>query len=319
VSEPAPESRVWNLLRGALAARALAIVAELGVADALAGGPRPLVDLADELGADADILHRLLRALASDGIFAETEPGVFRNTEASDLLRRGGGWEDFAGLFGGVWHRTAGELRATAGEPPFERLFGVDFWAWLARNPEERAAFDRAMEQGWERRVERLAAADWRGDEVVVDVGGGNGSLLLHLLERRPGLKGVVFDLPETNRDEASLAAAGIEFVTGSFFERVPRGDVYVLGSILHDWDDKPATAILKTVAATAPPGARLILLESVLPPGNEPDGVKWLDLLLLALFHGRERNETQWRELLADGGFEPVSVRDGLIEARCR
>lgn len=312
------ESRVWDLLRGALGTRALGIVAELGVADALADGPKPVTELAREVGAESDTLHRLLRALASDGVFAEAEPGVFENTEASEILRKGGGWDDFATLFGGVWHRTAAELDAS-GKPPFPRMFGTDFWTWLAQHPEERAAFDRAMEQGWEGRVERLASAGWRGDEVVVDVGGGNGSTLVELLKRRPGLRGIVLDLPETNRDEAKLARAGIEFVPGDFFDSVPRGDVYVLSTILHDWDDERAAAILRTIRDAAPDGARLLVLESVVPPGNEPDGAKWLDLLMLALFAGRERNEEQWRALLDAGGFEPVRVNDGLIEARCR
>jgi O-methyltransferase domain/Dimerisation domain len=319
VSEPSPEERVWNLLRGALATRALAIAAGLGIADALASGARDASELARETGAEADILARLLRALASDGVFAETEPGVFRNTEASELLRRGNGWGDFAHLFGGVWHRTAGEIGATAGEPPFHRLFGTDFWTWLAQHPDERAAFDRAMEQGWESRVERLASLDWRGDETVVDVGGGNGSLLVQLLRRRPGLHGITFDLRETNRDEPALAHAGIEFVEGDFFDRVPPGDVYILATILHDWDDERAATILRTIRSAAQPDTRLLVLESVVEPGNEPDGAKWLDLLMLGLFNGRERGEEQWRALLAAGGFEPVTVEDGLIEARCR
>jgi hypothetical protein len=267
---------------------------------------------------DPDTLQRLLRALASDGIFAEAEPGVFENTEASEVLRAGGGWDDFAHLFGGAWHRTAGELDAT-GDPPFPRIFGTDFWDWLAQHPEEREAFDRAMEQGWERRVERLAAADWRGDETVVDVGGGNGSLLVQLLRRRPGLRGIVLDLPETNRDEDELAGAGVEFVAGDFFDGVPSGDVYILSTILHDWDDQRAAAILRTIQAAAPRDARLLVVESVVQPGNEPDGAKWLDLLMLALFAGRERSEEQWRALLDAGGFEPIQLRDGLIEARCR
>jgi hypothetical protein len=313
------QSRVWDLLRGALATRALGIVAGLGIADALAEGPRPVAELASETGADPDALHRLLRALASDGVFAETEPGVFENTEASTMLRRGEGWGEFAELFGGVWHRTAGELTAQPGEPAFERLNGLGFWDWLAEHPQERAAFDRAMEQGWESRLERLVSAGWRGDEVVVDVGGGNGSLLVQLLRREPGLRGIVLDLPETNRDEDELARAGIEFVEGSFFEAVPRGDVYVLSTILHDWDDERAAAILRTIRAAAPDDARVVILESVVQPGNEPDGAKWLDLLMLALFHGRERDEQQWRALLDAGGFEPVQIEDGLIEARCR
>jgi hypothetical protein len=309
---------MWDLLRGALATRALGLVAELGIADALADGPRPVAELARENGADPDTLHRLLRALASDGVFAEVEPSVYENTPASALLRRGTGWGDFARLFGGVWHRAASELD-TSGEAVFPRVFGAEFWDWLAQHPTERESFDRAMEQGWESRVERVASVDWRGDEVVVDVGGGNGSLLIQLVKRLPGLKGVVLDLPETNRDEAALAAAGIEFVAGNFFDAVPRGDVYVLSTILHDWDDERAEAILRTVRTSAPVGARLVLLESVIPDGNDPDGAKWLDLLLLALFAGRERNEDQWRSLLEAGGFEPMRIADGLIEARCR
>ena len=317
MTERSPEEILWDLLRGAMTTRALAIVADLGVAHALADGPRPLDGLARDVGADADTLHRLLRALASDGVFAEEAPGVFRNTEASAVLRRGDGWDDFAHFFGGVWYRTIGELDAS-GEARFQRLFGREFWDWLADDPSERAAFDRAMEQGWESRVERLAALDWRGDELVVDVGGGNGSLLRELLKQRPGLRGVVFDLPETNRDEAALGDR-IEFVPGDFFDRVPEGDVYVLSTILHDWDDERAAAILATIGAAAPAGSRLLILESVVAPGNEPDGAKWLDLLMLALFRGRERDETQWRALLGGAGWEPVSLRDGLIEARWR
>jgi hypothetical protein len=318
VSEPSPEARIWDLLRGALATRALGLVADLQVAEALAGGPRPVGDVAREVGADPDILHRIMRALASDGVFAEETPGVFRNTDASDLLRRGDGWGDFAHLFGGVWHRTVGELDATSHEPPFPSMFGTDFWSWLADNPSERAAFDRAMVQGGDGKVERLAALDWRGDETVVDVGGGNGSLLRGLLRRQPGLRGVVFDLPETTRDEAAFGDR-LTFVAGDFFERVPAGDVYVLATILHDWDDDRASAILHTIRAAAPDRARLLVLESVVAPGNDPDGAKWLDLLMLALFDGRERDETQWRTLLAGAGFEPARVEDGLIEARCR
>lgn len=317
MSELTPETRLWNLLRGAIGTRALALVADLRVADALARGPRHVEDLAREVGADADTLHRLLRALASDGVFAEEEPGVFRNTDASELLRRDG-WDDFAHLLGGVWYRALGELDVT-GEATFPRTFGADFWTWLAGQPDERAAFDHAMEQGKERRVERLASVYWRGDETVVDVGGGNGSLLVELLRRHPGLRGIIFDLPETVRDEAALLGDRCTFVAGDFFERVPPGDVHVLCTILHDWDDERAAAILRTIHAAARAGGRLVILDGVVPPGNEPHGAKWLDLLMLALFAGRERDEAQWRALLGAAGFEPVHAEDGLIEARCR
>ena len=317
MTDVTPEARLWDIMRGTLATRSLALVADLRVAEALADGPRPVEDVAREVGADPDTLHRILRALASDGVFAEEEPGVFRNTDVSEVLGRGDGWGDFAHLFGGVWHRTSGELDAS-GDPPFPRTFGADFWTWLAENPSERAAFDRAMGQGNERRVERLAGVDWRGDETVVDVGGGNGSLLLELLQRQPGLRGVVFDLPETTRDEAAFGDR-CTFVAGNFFEDIPPGDVYVLSTILHDWPDESAAAILRTIRASAPADARVLLLEAVLLPGNEEHGAKWLDLLMLALFGGRERDEVQWRALLSGAGFEPAFVEDGLIEARCR
>jgi hypothetical protein len=316
VTEPSPGDLLWSLLRGALGTRALALAAELGVADALAGGPRPVDDVAREVGANPDTLYRLLRALASEGVFAEEEGRrVFRNTAASELLRRDG-WDDFAHLFGGVWYRAVGDLDAATGKPSFPPAFGTDFWRWLAANPDERAAFDRSMVQGWGRRVERLAGLDWRGDETVVDVGGGNGTLLAGLLRRHPGLRGIVFDLPETNVDQAVLGDR-IRFVAGDVFAAVPSGDVYVLSTVLHDWDDDRAAAILRTVRACAPQAARVLVIDAVVPPGNERHGAKWLDLLMLALFGGRERDEAQWRALLADAGLEPVRLGDGLIEAR--
>lgn len=310
------EAAVWDALRGGLVSRALALVADLRVAQALGDGPRAVADLAEQTSTDADTLHRLLRALASDGIFAEESPGVFRNTLASEVLTRDG-WDDFAHLFGGVWLRAIVELDAT-GEPSFPRTFGTDFWSWLAANLPERAAFDRAMAQGWQGRLERLESVEWRGEETVVDVGGGNGSLLLALLDRHPRMRGIVFDLPETVRGEAALGDR-CTFVSGSFFEAVPAGDVFVLSTILHDWDDASALRILQTVRAASGEKARLILLESVVEPGNDPDGAKWLDLLMLALFAGCERTEEQWRKLLLDAGFEPVRFDDGVIEARPR
>jgi hypothetical protein len=312
----APESQLWDALRGAIGTRALSIVADLGVAQALAQGPRSVEDLAPEVDADPDTLHRILRALASDGIFAEEEPGTFRNTVASEQLLHGG-WAAFAHLFGGAFYQAVGGLDAS-GKPAFPGLYDTDFWSWLADHPDERAMFDRAMEQGKEQRVERLDRVEWRGDETVIDVGGGNGSLLAALLQRQPGLSGVVFDLPETVRDEEALGER-ITFVEGSFFESVPEGDAYVLSTILHDWDDGSAAEILRTIHAGGPAGARLLLLEAVVPSGNEPGGGKWLDLLMLALFAGRERNEAQWRTLLDAEGFAVENIEDGLIQARCR
>ena len=309
------EDRLWWVMSGALTAKALALAAELGVADALGERARPVGEVAGEVGADADTLHRLLRALASGGVFAEEEPGVFRNTEVSQLLRLPD-WRAIAHLHGGVWHRAAGELGAS-GQASFPRAFGTDFWSWLAAHPEERAAFDCAMVTGKDESVQRLMEVDWHDGDVVVDVGGGNGALLVELLRRRPGLRGIVFDLPETERDE-SLFGDAIEFVAGSFFDDVPAGDAYVLSQILHNWPDERAAAILRTIRAGAPPHARLLVLDSVVGAGNDPYTTT-LDLLMLALFASRERDEAQWNGLFAAAGWEPTRIDDGLIEAVCR
>lgn len=304
---------VWDALRGGLVTRALGLAVDHGVPRALAGGPRSVDELAAASGADPDVLHRVLRALASDGIFEEVEPRVFAHSEPSRLLLEDG-WEDFAHLFGSSWLEAVAALDASGG-PSFPRVFGEEFWLWLKTQPAERAAFDRAMAQGWQRRLERVESVGWRGDETVVDVGGGNGSFLLALLDRHPAMRGIVFDLPETVRDEAAFGDR-CTFVEGSFFESVPEGDVHLLTTILHDWDDESARRILAAVRASA--GERLLVVDSIIEPGNEAAGAKWLDLLMLALFAGRERTEPQWRKLLASAGWEPARFhKTEVIEAR--
>jgi O-methyltransferase domain len=303
---------LWDFLRGSLMAKALAAVVDAGVPEALANGPQPV----SELSGDPDTLHRLLRALASDGVFREAEPGVFEHTEESRRLL-GPGWSEFAHLFGGVFFEATTELHASTSDSPFEGRFGTGFWEWLAEHPDERAAFDAAMAGERDRAAERIAAREWRDGEVVVDVGGGNGALLAELVQLRPELRGIVLDLPETVRDEAALGDR-IEFVEGSFFDSVPEGDTYVLSGILHDWPDGDAARILQTIRKAAPAHARLLINESVIAPGNEQDGAKWLDLLMLVLAGGRERDEGQWRALLEGAGFRVESLENPIIAA-CR
>ena len=305
-------SDLWDFLRGALMTKALAAVVDAGVPEALADGPRPV----SELRGDEDTLYRLLRALASDGVFHETEPRLFEHTERSRLLLAPG-WSEFAHLFGGVFFEAAADLDAATAEATFPQRFGAGYWEWLARHPDERAVFDAAMAGERGEPAERLAALEWREGEVVVDVGGGNGALLAELTRRRPELRGIVFDLPETVRDEAALGDR-VDFAAGSFFESVPAGDAYLLSGVLHDWGDDDATRILHTIRTAAPAHARLLINESVIRPGNDPDGAKWLDLLMLVLAGGRERSEEQWRALLDAGGFRVESL-DSPIVATCR
>jgi O-methyltransferase domain len=317
VSDRRPEQVLWDFVRGAMMTRALGIVADLRIAQTLADGPRDVDALASSAGVDADSLYRVLRALASDGVFEEREARVFANTAVSDALRDES-WTSFAHLFGDVFYDGIGDLdRAVReGRATFADTLGTDFWSWLREHPDDRRAFDAAMSGGKEQDVGALAELHWRDGEVVVDLGGGDGSLLKELLRHRPDLRGVVFDLPETVRDESSFPA-GLEFVAGSFFESVPRGDTYVTSGILHDWGDDDVARILHTVRTNAPSGARFVAVETVLTDGNEPGGAKWLDLLMLIL-SGRERTEPEWRTLFETSGFTVERVANRLIEARC-
>lgn len=319
MSEPAPEQALWDFLRGAMMTKALGIVADLGIPEALSAGPRPVAALARDTGVDADALYRILRALASDGVFAEEETGVFRATELSELLLRPG-WKAFAHLFADVFYEAVADLdRAVrTGSATFPARYGEEFWPWLGARADERATFDAAMAEGKETSATRLAGVDWGDGDTIVDVGGGNGSLLIGALRDRPNVRGIVFDVPETDRDEDAFPA-NVQFVPGSFFDRVPTGDAYVLSRILHDWDDDRAAAILSSIRTAARPGARLFVVETVLDTGNEANSAKWLDLLMLVLAGGRERTEREWSRLLESAGFEPVAIQDALIEARCR
>jgi hypothetical protein len=307
--------------------KAIGIVADLRVADLLTDGPRRVGELAAAIGADEDALYRFLRALASDGVFTEESPRTFANTPMSELLLsdRTDSWRDISGLFGDLWYRTFvdAEESLRSGEPVFPRQFGSDFWAWLEHHPEEGASFNRAMASGADQGIDRLVELDWREGETVVDVGGGNGAVLVALLRRRPELSGVVFDLPETAREAEELVAeSGLDgrcrVVAGSFFDGVPSGGTYLLSAILHDWDDQHAARILGAIRSSAPPAARVVVRDAVIPPGDEPHGNKWLDLLMLVLIRGRERTEQEWRALLDASGFDVVSISDGLIVARC-
>jgi hypothetical protein len=293
------------------------VVAQLRIADALAHGPKRVDELAGD--ADPDAVHRVLRALASDGVFAEDEPGLFRNTEVSEPLRTdsGQGWHEFALQFGGEWYEAFARFpeAVETAQPTFPKMFGADFETWMREHPDKLEVFNRSMAAGAAGRIEEVGGLEWNG-EIVVDVGGGTGGMLSELLRRHPGLRGVLFDLPEVVAD--AEVPEGCRVVGGSFLEGVPEGDAYVLSRILHGFDDETAELILRNVRAAAHPGARVLLVDAVVPEGNEPHGNKWLDLLMLVLSGGRERTAGEWRGLLERAGLEPVSIEDGLIQARC-
>ncbi len=302
-----------HLLGGFMITQAMGAVARLGIADLVAEQPRTVAQLAEETGVDVGGLTRVVRALASVGVFA-TEDGLVRTTAIGDLLRAGapGSIHALAIAFSSEHYAAWGDAHESirTGEPAFPRLFGSPYFEWLGSHPGEADVFNRAMASATAAKHGVLVGRDWADVETVVDVGGGTGSLLGAILSTQPHLHGVVVDLPHARAGaEATIAAAGLEdrfsFVEASFFEAVPDGaDVYILSQILHDWNDEQARAILRVCRAASRPDSRLLIVDAVLRPGDEPDWAKVIDLHMLVMLGGRERSEEEWRSLLAEGGF---------------
>jgi O-methyltransferase domain len=326
LAERDPEDVLDELLFGFFGTQLLYVVAELGIADLIDGEEASVDELAVRAGAVPDVLYRYLRAFASLGVFEEVEERVFAQTPASLLLRQdaGTGWQEFAVIYGSVYRAFAEALPAAReGKNMFELASGSGWWDWLAARPEASAAFNRAMQAGAQARLATLANFPWHEVATVVDVGGGNGTLIVGLLAQHPHLRGVIFDLPEVaSAATAQVAKAGLgdrcSVEEGSFFERVPDGaDVYVLAKVLHDWDDEAALKILRRVGLAAAVESRLLVLDSVLAADGGSQRTILLDLVMLALVNGRERTTGEWTELLKRGGWLATSVQNGLIEAQ--
>ena len=328
-------ARLRELITQYFSSRALYAAAALDVAGALAGGAKNIDDLASATGTHAPSLYRVLRVLASSGIFAEGDDRRIANTPLSDLLRADvpGSLRDLVLLFGDEtsWRSWEGILHAVrTGEAPFEHLYGEKFFDYLQGHPDTAAMFDRAMASASSTTNAAVVEAyDFSGLGTLVDVAGGVGSALCSILSATPGLRGIVFDLPHVaERARAFIAAQGLadrcEFVGGSFFESVPPGgNAYFMKHILHDWGDEECARILAACRKAMGEKARLLICERIVPEGNEPSSAKLIDLHMLMTNHGgRERTEKEYRALLAAAGFKverviPTRTPWSVIEAK--
>jgi hypothetical protein len=326
-----------QIIMGKWLAQALGVAAKLGVADLLKSGPRPCDELARALHVEPDALHRLLRALASADVFREEEPGRFGLTPAAQLLRSDveGSLRATSQMAAEDWTwRPWGDLVGCVrtGEPAFEPIFGMLPFPYLARHPEAAAVFDEAM-TGWSMHNAQAVASgyDFTGMSRLMDVGGGQGYLLSRILAEHPGLQGLLFETPEVAAGAGPLLAREgvadrVRVVPGDFFESIPAGmaDACILKSVIHDWDDTKATAILAQCRRAVGLGGKVLLAEMVIPTGNAPHPGKLLDLEMLVMVGGRERTEDQFRRLLAGAGIRmtrvvptasPMCVIEGVVE----
>ena len=327
-----PRATLLQMMTGYWVSQALYVAAKLGIADLLADGPVDCEDLAAATNTHAPSLQRVLRALASVGVFTEVSPGSFALTPLAELLRTEtpGSMSALAIMYAEEQYRAWGELlhSVRTGEMAFDHQFGMGYFEYLGQHPEADRVFNEAM-TGW---TQQLVGAvvdtyDFSPFHTVVDVGGGYGALLATILRNNPGTRGILFEQPHViSSAEEELVAAGVAdrctFVGGDFFVEVPAGgDAYVLSQILHDWDDERCVAILGQCRQAMPGHGKLLVVELVLPAGDEPSLGKWLDLHMLVLLGGRERTATEYDALFRAAGFKlarvvPTSPGPSVVEA---
>jgi hypothetical protein len=345
MSATSPHAQLDRMITGYWLSQAVYAAAKFGIADLLKDGPRSVDDLAQKTATNPDALYRLLRALASVGIFCEGPPRKFSLTPLAEPLRSDvpnskralalmSGEEQFQ-----AWSEIAYSIQT--GKKAFDKVFGQPIFDYLSEHHDKARIFDAAMVGIHGRESGAiLNAYDFTGINTVVDVGGGNGSQLVALLQGHPSMRGILFDLPHViERAKPAIAALGLadrcKLVGGSFFDadafsHLPlppgkgRGEgsvAFFMRHIIHDWTDEESLTILRNCHRGMPVDGRLLVVESVIPPGNEPFGGKFLDLVMLLIPGGKERTEAEYRALFQQAGFDltkivPTGSEVSIIEA---
>lgn len=316
---------------GYMVSSALYAVAQARIPDLMAGGPKGTAEMAEASGTSEDALYRILRALASIGVFRETAPRTFALTSVGEYLRsdREDSFRDMIMWIADPFHfRTYPEMphALKTGATVVEKVTGHSCFGYFEKDKDLSAVFNAAMTM-FSRMLGPavLEAYDfsWLDGKTLVDIGGGHGRLLSQILKKYPGIHGAVFDLEHVvagseERIREDGLAGRCDAVPGDFFESVPAAEAYIMKHILHDWNDEQALKILRNCHRAGKGQAKVILVETVLAPGNEPHVAKWLDLEMLMLPGGRERTEEDFAKLFERGGFtlqrvvptkSPVSV----------
>jgi len=327
MSEKHPAETILFLSTAYWASRCLHLVADLGIADALGEEAQPASVLAAKTGTNPDALHRVLRTLASHGVFS-LEDGRFAHNPASRLLRTDdpASMRSLARMMGLNFHwdvfRELGHSLKT-GESAADTAVPGGLFEHLRTHPEDGQIFNEAMVgKSFAQIGPLLGAYDFARFKTIGDIGGGFGHLLAAILNTAPAAKGVLFELPEVIAQAKAHPNPRISYVAGDFFkDAIPSCDLYVMMTVIHDWSDEDSIKILKNIRAHAPAGARLVLAEAVIDESAKESFPIDLDIEMLVFASGRERTESQWRSLLEQAGFKlvqavPLAGITGLVEA---
>ncbi len=319
-TEISPRAALNQLLAGYMFTQAIYVAARLGVADFLKDGPKSYEEVAKLAGVDPGAVYRVLRLLASQGVFAEIDGGRFTLTSRAELLRTGGAdslrvralivGEHYWRAFGDLYHSVK------TGKAAFEHAYGMTHYDYLGQNPEASNLFSALMTENAAANVRAIAAAyDFSGTKTIVDVSGAHGALLATILKANPQARGILFDLPHVVAGarkllETEQVAERCELVGGNFFESVPTGgDLYIIMESLGDWDDDRALMILKNCHRAMKGQAKLLLVNAMVPSGNEPSPAKSLDVIVLVLSASHLRSEAEYRDLVASAGFRVARI----------
>jgi O-methyltransferase domain/Dimerisation domain len=317
-----PAQQVLQVATGYMASSCLYAALSLNVPDHLSAGPRTAAELAKASGANEDALYRVMRLLASLGVFEETAPRTFALTPASDLLRKDapGSLRGMAVFLPDPMHyRIYANIMESmsTGRPCADTTLGQPVFEYLKTDPAYSQVFNDAM-TALSAPVAGAAieAYDFSGIGTLVDVAGGHGEVLMSILKANPNVRGILADIGHVvDGAKPRIASAGLsdrmQAVACDFFTAVPDGgDAYIMKHIIHDWDDERASVILKNIAkAMGAKKGKVILLESVIPAGSAPDLGKFIDIEMLVFPGGRERTADEFRALFARSGFEMTKV----------
>jgi ubiquinone/menaquinone biosynthesis C-methylase UbiE len=305
------ETVLTQLMLGSLASQAVYVAAKLGIADLLVNGAKPVDELAKATETDAPSLYRVLRALASLGIFTEQNNRIFAMTPTAEPLRSDvpNSLRDVAIFMGEDWHwevwgKTLHSVRT--GKSAWAEIHDGQVFEYFETNPEASQIFNRAMSSFSGLATKAVVEAyDFTGIETLIDIAGGHGRMLTGVLEAHPSMRGVLFDLPHVIAGAREVVPTSVsdrlEFATGDFFASVPSGgDAYIMKHIIHDWDDERALTILKNIKKAMKPGGRVLVVEAVIAEGNNQDFGKLLDIEMLVSPGGKERTAAEYEELFS-------------------